>query len=300
MPFDCGSSTIEAEGHFGGAARTVKCNRWKCPICQPARQRRLVALGMSGQPTAFITLTSRRRPGMTREQAADELLSAFALFVLRFRREQKKPPGSRYIPSGPLTFQHRRQQVVKIAQREDKAQTEVAEYLWVMEATKNGWPHLHILWRGRYVPQWWLADQMEALTGSRVCWIERIKNPKKQAAYVAKYCGKAPHQFGSHNRYHKSKNYPNPDQPKWERTLPSCWKWNMRDVSISVIKQEWGRYGRAFYDIDPDTIAWGVLHEPDMQSRAPPGYRFIVNEGVGKFILDKRKQQGVAGSAQRV
>jgi len=252
---------VTAHGSYGGGARAVYCNRWTCDYCGPRRQRQLVARGIAGKPTAFITLTSKLLKGKTPGQAARELLNAFRTVVLRFRREQKKPPGSRYVPTGADRFAHRRQMVIQTAQREDEREAEVGEYLWVFEATKNGWPHLHILWRGRYIPQWWLADQMEMLIGSRVCWVKRIRNPKKQAGYVAKYCGKEPHHFETTKRYSCSKHYNDVDDREFVRLFPPHWKWTHTNEKLSWIKQRWEKKGRLVRDLGLGVIAYGILSD---------------------------------------
>lgn len=45
---------------------------------------------------------------------------------------------------------------------------------------------------------------MEDITGAPIVYIERILNPMKIAAYVAKYIAKAPHAFGGCKRYWRS------------------------------------------------------------------------------------------------
>lgn len=270
MPFDCGSSTVTAEGHFGGAAAPIKCNRWSCEICGPVRRRRLIAEGMAGRPTAFITITNRHRPGLTPEQAAKELTAALATLVLRFKREQKKPPSQRYILKNFEEHHFYRRKVKRIAMREDKRGREVSGYLWVLEAHKSGWPHMHILWRGRYVPQQWLSEQLAELLGSPVCDIRRVKDRAAYAAYVAAYCGKEPHRFGTTKRYSQTRNYQLPDERTWERTIHRSWQWTIRDVPIASIVDDWKRWGRSIIDLGGGVIGWGCLDWDWSKVRSPP------------------------------
>ena len=270
MAFSCGAATVEAQGHFGGAAAPIKCNRWSCETCAPLRQRRLIAQGIAGHPTAFITLTSKRRPGVTREQAARNLLAAFSRVVLHFKREQKKPPEARYIITKRKNVIEYRAKVERIARREDKRHKEVSGYLWVIEATKNGWPHLHVLWRGRYMPQEWLSEEMDRLTNSPIVWIERIEDPKRRAGYVAKYCGKAPHKFGTLKRYAQTRNYQLPQERTWERTIHRSWKWNIRDLPIADIRADWKRWGRDIIELGGDVIGWGALDWDWSKVSRPP------------------------------
>ncbi len=80
-------------------------------------------------------------------------------------------------------------------------------FICVFEATKLGWPHLHILLRSQWIDQRWLSAQMADLIQSPVVDIRRIKSRQQVVSYVAKYCGKAPKQFGSCKRYWKSQDY---------------------------------------------------------------------------------------------
>lgn len=270
MAFNCGDATIEAEGSFGGAAMPVKCDRWSCDICGPRRQKQLIAQGIAGRPTAFITLTSRRREGVTRQQAARDLVAAWQRIVLHFKREQKKPPEARYITTKRKNVLEYRRKVEKIAKREDRVQAEVSAYLCVLEATKGGWPHLHILWRGRYIPQAWLSEQMERHTQSPVCWIEKINNPETRAGYVAKYCGKEPHKFGTLKRYWQTKNYQHPDESSWVQYFPKSWKWTVLSYSISTLRQIWVGKRRHPVDLPNAAMYWGWLSDELPGVRKPP------------------------------
>lgn len=270
MPFDCGMSTATAEGHFGGAAAPIKCNRWSCEICGLVRQRKLVAQGMAGHPTAFITATMRRRPGMTEAQASKAISDAWGTIMLRFKREQKKPPSQRYILKHFEEHHFYRRKVKRIAEREDRKRKEVSGYLWVKEAHKSGWPHMHILWRGRYIPQQWLSEQLAELLGSPVCDIRRVKDPLQYARYVAAYCGKEPHKFGTTKRYAQSRNYQLPDERTWERTIHRSWQWTIRDLPIQLIADDWKRWGRAIIDLGGGVIGWGCLDWDWGKVRGPP------------------------------
>lgn len=270
MPFDCGTSTATAEAHFGGAAAPIKCNRWSCEICGPVRQRKLIAQGMAGRPTAFITITHRRRLGLTREQAAQELTRALATVVLRFKREQKKPPSQRYILKHFEEHHFYRRKVRKIAEREDRKRREVSAYLWVLEAHKSGWPHMHILWRGRYVPQQWLSEQLAELLGSPICDVRRVKDRAAYARYVAAYCGKEPHRFGTTKRYSQTRNYQLPEERTWERTIHRSWQWTIRDLPIATIRDDWQRWGRQVLELGGGVIGWGCLDWDWSSVRGPP------------------------------
>lgn len=181
---------------YDGPARIVAsqlCRAWTCPDCAPNRQKRLIAEAHAGSPNTFLTLTSRRREGLTANQAALQITRAWRLIRLRLMRQRrlKKLP-----------------------------------FLAVMEATRNGWPHLHILLRSIWIDQKQLSAWMDELAESPIVDIRRIDNKGKVAAYVAKYVSKCAHKFGSAKRYYKSRDYDlrDPDelarflkkQPGWE------------------------------------------------------------------------------------
>ena len=171
----------------------LKCRCWSCDECRPERTRQLIGEAKSGRPDLFITLTSIFSPGADPAAAARQLVKAWRTV----RSEYLKKNGKGSLP-----------------------------FLAVFEETKNGWPHLHIVARCKWLSQRKLADRMEELTGARVCWVERLKTTRKVANYVAKYIGKNPFRFFGTKRYWRSLDYlavvadddpaPGGDPPMWE------------------------------------------------------------------------------------
>lgn len=162
---------------YDGRDRTVAsltCRSWTCPDCYDGRKRRLMAECQAGAPSTFLTLTSRVRDDVTRDQAALELTRAWRLIRLRLMRRA----GLKKLP-----------------------------FIAVMEGTKRGWPHLHILLRSIWLDHRLISAWMDELTSSPIVDIQRIDNRRKVNAYVAKYCSKAAHKFGTAKRYFKSKDY---------------------------------------------------------------------------------------------
>lgn len=195
-------STIEQHVHH---AITLRCRSWQCPDCSGLRQRQLIAQASRGAPNKFITITSRRREGISPEAAAKELVRAWRLIRRLWLRTH---PGHSL------------------------------EFIAIFEATKLGWPHLHVLARCAYIDQGWLARQMQRLTDSPVCWIEAIRSTKKMAAYVAKYTAKGPGKFGTLKRYWQSKRY---QTSKWEKPKGgTAW------ITETMGLHEWCRIYRSF------------------------------------------------------
>ncbi len=65
----------------------------------------------------------------------------------------------------------------------------VVVYIAVLEFTKAGVPHLHVL-VDRYIPQAWISRAWDALGGGRIVYIERVYDMHRMAHYLAKYLTK--------------------------------------------------------------------------------------------------------------
>ena len=184
------------------AVRPLPCRCWTCEECRPARAARLVAEAKTGQPNRFITLTSRYRPNGSPDAAARALVKAWR----QVRAEYIRRHGPRSLP-----------------------------FIAVFEATKLGWPHLHILARAGWIDQRWLSKRMAALTGAPIVDVRRVKGLAKVAAYVSKYIGKNPHRFQGVKRYWRSLDYllPDPSQDLGHDRDPEPWM---------VVRQHWLSY----------------------------------------------------------
>lgn len=152
----------------------LKCKSWSCPECSRMRRRVLIREGQQGKPNRFITLTVNPAWFDGPEDRAARLAKAWRLTVAAFRHRW---PG-----------------------RE-------AEYLCVFEATQKGEPHLHIMWRGGWMPQAWLSKQMEKRMGAPVVDVRWVHNEQQVNEYVTKYISKRNIKFGNCKRYWRSKNY---------------------------------------------------------------------------------------------
>lgn len=182
----CGSSSLVKYLATGREATMLRCRSWTCPDCQPVRQRQLVAQTMRGAPTVFLTLTIRRTEAETPNDAAKKLVDAW-------RKTRRKFMALKKIKHLP--------------------------FLAIVEATKAGWPHLHIMLRNVWIDQKWISAEMDALIGSPIVDIRKIDNPGRASGYVAKYAGKAAHKFGNAKRYWRSKDYLLKEQEKPERSV---------------------------------------------------------------------------------
>jgi len=206
----CTEGTIVNQGDKGARAITLYCNSWHCDICQPRRQRQLIAQIADGHPERLLTLTMRPRPGEGPIKAARFMAMSFRILMRRIRAHWPKTDH---------------------------------QYFVVFEAHKSGYPHMHIALRGCYIDQSWLSREWCKLTGSPGVDIRAIRDPKKAGAYVAKYMGKDTQRFGTCKRYWCSGKW-EVDPPE-DRQPEGNWSdlWQVRDVSMPRLATMWEHMG---------------------------------------------------------
>lgn len=174
----CGEHTLVKNERDTITLYPLPCKCWTCPECRSARSARLTAEALAGKPDLFVTLTSRVRDDWTPAYAARRLAWAWRII----RREYIRDHGKGSLP-----------------------------FLAVFEATKQGWPHLHIVARCKWLDQKWLSKRMATLTDSHRVDVRRIKSIRKVARYVTKYIGKNPERWAGTKRYWRSRDYLTPD-----------------------------------------------------------------------------------------
>lgn len=65
-------------------------------------------------------------------------------------------------------------------------------YFKVIEYTKQGWPHIHVLIAGPPIPHWWMSETWAAIHHSPNVWYSKERSALGAAGYLAKYMGKDP------------------------------------------------------------------------------------------------------------
>lgn len=196
------------------AVASVPCRSWKCQDCEPRRRAQLIAECHRGAPNTFLTLTLRRIPGRTPEQAAQVLSRAWRLLRLRIMRHRKW----RKLPFG-----------------------------YVVEAHESGYPHAHILLRSLWIDKHWLSAQMADIADSPIVDIRRIDDGAKVNAYVAKYAGKAAHRFGNSKRYYFSQDYRTRARRPFRPVFDRPGKWQIEPCPI--VELQW-RYHDLGYSLE--------------------------------------------------
>lgn len=225
-----------------------------------------MAQAASGNPNRFITLTIDPTVGESPEERHHILAHSWRTLVKRLHRLH--PDAS-------------------------------IDYLVITEATKQGEPHLHILFRGPYIPQQWLSEVMSELAQSPIVDIRAIKNLKHVVRYVAKYVTKKPAQFGTAKRYWLSQGYDLRNDTYRADSKASPYKWVVDRRPLWQVLQTWIEegyvaikeddihYRSAQYDPDlerppDDWLRWRILDrdrpkEP-AESWSQPGLRPLRNE----------------------
>ncbi len=210
----CGEYTYVKTRPDAIEATTLLCRSWTCDHCREDRKRQLIAQAHRGRANTFITITCRRDRYETPNEAAQALAQAWRIIAkraVRLAHRNDRAPAERSSTRIPLeqstdNSPHPGPPV--------KLPNGRLEYLVVIEAHASGWPHLHILCRSIWIGQKWLSEQLNELLGSPVCYIQRVTKRAAVSAYVAKYCGKCVHKFGTTKRYWQTQGY---QVVKWER-----------------------------------------------------------------------------------
>ena len=200
----CCEASLVNHGERALRAVTLRCRCWSCDGCQPMRKARLVKDVAAGQPTKLLTLTTRVVEGADKNAEARRFSGWFA-------------------------------QLIRLIKKRCAGQS--VAYFAVREATKQGWPHLHVALRSPYIPWEWLTAQWEQITGSPGVDIRAVWKSKDAAKYLAKYIGKDPHRFGTTKRYWHSRNWfavrpePRPESDDWNSA------WFVMRVHVCELRQ---------------------------------------------------------------
>lgn len=219
----CGEQTFVKYGGENREATTLRCRAWTCPDCANGRKAQLIAQAHRGRGNTFITLTVRRHQYANPELAAQALAQAWRLIVKRAVRERSRDTTKHPLPFGaaPATGWgdgNSKKQNAKVRFEEKNL-----EYLCVIEAHQSGWPHLHIITRCAWFDVEWLKAQTQEILNSPVVFVQRILRKSQVNAYVAKYCSKCEHKFGTTKRYWQSKNF---QLTKYEKPNKEVFPWD--------------------------------------------------------------------------
>lgn len=133
----------------------LRCKRWTCRHCG---ERLIAHYGRkceAAKPNRFITLTCA---------------------------------NNRW--SDPLAAYHGTRKAVTALAAKLRRRLGEFEYFRVLEATKKGWPHYHLITRCPYVPQAELSTEWNKLTNAPIVDVRQVKRIRDVYSYVVKYLGK--------------------------------------------------------------------------------------------------------------
>lgn len=155
------------------------CKQWTCRHCGEKKASALAATAAAAKPNKLITLTINPALHESPRSAFDVTRRKCATLVQMIRRSFG-------------TF----------------------EYLRVLELTKKGWPHYHFVARCGFIPQPWLSDRWNTLTGAPIVDVRALKKTREAYWYVMKYLGKQHYCDFTKRRVTISKNFAPPVQRK--------------------------------------------------------------------------------------
>ena len=154
------------------------CKQWGCRFCGAMKVRQLATRCVAAKPNRLITLTVNPALHTSPREAFDSTRRQLPKFSQHFRRQLGE-----------------------------------FEYMKVLEVTKKGWPHYHLVTRCPYVNQTDLSAKWDALTGARIVDVRAIKQTRDVYWYVTKYLAKQAYIEWTNRRVTMTKHFAQP-QPK--------------------------------------------------------------------------------------
>lgn len=231
------------KGHLSGITPSftvvayVPCKSWDCPRCGAIKALQLRQRIEQVTFNRFLTLTHKPHPGETPDQGLQRMRHNWTRLSKRLQRRNRNNR---------------------------------IKYIAVVEWTKKGWPHLHILADMPFLPQRHLSAMWRDLHGSPIVDIRRVKSDDGAARYLSKYLTKGTRMKSKKRRWTASQGY-----------LPPISKWENPNYDE---QPKWG-YGRnPLQDVLRDAVAHGydliqvqpgayVLIPPRELTRAKPALK---------------------------
>jgi len=206
----------------------VTCKRWQCRFCGPQRVRKLASITQAAKPNRFITLTVNNAMHTDPKTAWQTVQPKTSKLVEKIRRKFGK-----------------------------------FEYLRVLEVTAKGWPHWHMIARCEFIPQAWLSNAWNEMTGAPIVDIRKIGRTEDAYWYTVKYLAKQKYIQWTDRRVAMSKGFQTEKAPKPKGVL------QLDDVHRDMLHPlDYIRFnlaGQTLYSLSP--ICW-TLSDPS--SIEPP------------------------------
>jgi len=215
----CSQASLVKHGDGINAAKILYCRSWQCEICRPRRAKELIAQAIRGRAQRFLTITCTDATAPCPNTRAKRLVEFWRQIRVEIAANMTLPEGDRWRTPSSEDWNIVGPKIRKAIRDKQTLRSNPVPFLAVVEAQKCGNPHLHIMLRGDYIPQPWLKQRMKEEIGAEICDIRYVAKRRKLANYVAKYCGKDPHRFGTSKRYWQS-----PDWQLEKREKAPPWK----------------------------------------------------------------------------
>lgn len=165
-----------------GAAGIFRCKSWRCLYCGPRRRGTWVArvthLLQAWDRVRFWTFT------LDPSRLLSSSLTPEA-FILRAWRKLRVHLGRR---CPRCNRRGRMKEGIRACPTHGPVRFKTPSFVWVLEYTKIGTPHLHVA-MDQYVSRAWMKEKWEALTGAWNVHVEAV-DPENVTRYLAKYLGK--------------------------------------------------------------------------------------------------------------
>lgn len=243
--------------------KPLLCRSWTCEECSVTRAAALRFKARAGNPNTFLTLTVDPAKHPDANAAAAALVETWRQIRRRAVREANRNPLRRKKPVGAYAPPHNPHGKFGDATRRVELFGGKLPFIAFFEATQDGWPHLHILLRAKWIDQKWLSAQADELISAPIVDVRRVKSSRGVARYVTKYVTKSLKRWGKLKRYYSSRDYdprqkpekleqPLPDQEwvtvnnTWQNTLAHLvtrFRWEPKKVGPWwVLKAEWSKW----------------------------------------------------------
>ncbi len=133
----------------------IKCKRWGCSHCGPRKVQSMALRVKEAKPQRLITLTVDPKLYETPRIAYDKTRRKVTELAARLRRKY-----------------------------------ESFEYIRILEVTRAGWPHYHLVARSPYIPHQILKNIWAEITGAIIVDVRALKKTDHVYFYVLKYLAK--------------------------------------------------------------------------------------------------------------
>lgn len=229
MTVACGEWSLVRRHEGRVQAIPMRCHKWDCSSCAPANRRRILRCLEATHVDTLMTLTCSRRRYDTPLAAFYKLSASIPDLMKRLRRAF---PASRI------------------------------EYFCVWESTAAGWPHVHVLFRGPFIPQRCLSTYWNELTASPIVDIRRVNTKGEVARYLSKYLMKQPHVPFGHRRFRTSRAFWQANTPGRRNPSPSGEPWRVRRDSIFTLAHLWSGLGYCITFEPPSSLSAHYVRAP--------------------------------------